>query len=119
MGCLAGHLGTKRYFAPDQYTLLEADRSAVLQLELQQVRTAILSVKYIESAEPRISIREAHSHFIGLRVIVSVQCYCKPVKDASGEPAKARRCGKSCGCRKKGVPCDPNVCKCKGDCGNH
>jgi hypothetical protein len=112
-GVVTGHQNTLRFFAPDQYLVLDAERTT-LNPELQQVRTSVRLGEYIESNYPRISIRTAHGHFIGRHNIAIAHCSCKV-----NSKGKSGRCGKNCGCRRKGIACDPSRCQCKGDCGNH
>jgi uncharacterized protein YwbE len=68
-----------------------------------------------------IILEEQSNHVQGIRVATQWGVVAGHLKGTKRyyQQAKALRCGNSFGCGKKGVSCDHNVCKCKGDYGNH
>ena len=103
------HSGTKGdYWVPvDKYNVI-AKRYEVIPLttDLQATHDLVLSGNYQPENYHWISYGKLHEISIGATI---------PSKRQKGCGCKLGKCGKACGCRKKGASCHSG-CSCNGNC---
>ena len=93
------HSGTKGdYWVPvDVYIVIaKADKDAPLPSALQATRDQVLGDKFNPKNRPRISYAKHHELMIAAS---------SPIKKGKRCKCKGGKCGKSCGCQKKGYSC--------------